>query len=603
MGKDNITPNSIVVISDDEDDNITKHCPVIVIDSDSDDGWRLRESVFMGPTRAKVNSPLSLPTTEAIVKSDRKRKRAANESTSNAQNHKKAKNDPGEGQVQKARAICTGKTTSHLYSTKSSSSRKKNAVGPGSTVPEHDGKSTSTPVCSSQSQPSTSTCGPLDEITPGSTGITGQSGIKILPVPNTAAKNCPICTGGTSTCVITDNVKKHFTDTHIFRYHRCIKCNMDFQDKEKLRQHLNQPEHAITCPYCHPNKKEVPACKLALHLMEIHNPHESSWPCPFPQCGVKVTSHIRFVEHYRAKHYIQANSLPGFGCVQCEKKDLDVQSGLAHYIRDHNVVSDNGTLRSLERMFGVEWSLQLQLPPNEAPSLKDRKVVWSTNATAATTHTHTTSKKGKVTNATSKKRKVTMSEKGQCKHLHSLSNKGKQPKPKKEASKIARSRQESENHPPDTTATQELMLPCGRIENLSKFLHILFVDLDNWGKFFELPYLLPNVFVWGFCGGAYTAKKYQPPLYHKLIKEKRFFSHPKCGKSKNAADFALCVQAARLDLVLPVHIPFTVLSGDKGFDELRMQLATSARKIHLVDPHHIAGPELLNAILNSIGEQ
>lgn len=142
-------------------------------------------------------------------------------------------------------------------------------------------------------------------------------------------------------------------------------------------------------------------------------------------------------------------------------------------------------------------------------------------------------------------------------------------------------------------------IPLG---SLSKFSHILFIDLDNWKKFFELPYPLPSgVFVWGFCGGNYTSKKKMSTHFTALVHERRFYQHPKCGTTKNAADFALCVQAARLDLLLPMNIPFTVLSGDKGFGELKAQLDSSPRQIHLVDPHH-QEPDILHAILSSIGQ-
>lgn len=150
--------------------------------------------------------------------------------------------------------------------------------------------------------------------------------------------------------------------------------------------------------------------------------------------------------------------------------------------------------------------------------------------------------------------------------------------------------------------TQDPILPCGNMKNLSKFSHIIFIDLDNWGRFFDLPYSLPtNIFIWGFCGGNYASKVHQLSQYQKLVEERRFFMHPKCGTSKNAADFALCVQAARLDLQLPTHIPFTVLSGDRGFKELQNQLSSSERQIHLVDPH-MKELEILTAILKSIGD-
>ena len=148
--------------------------------------------------------------------------------------------------------------------------------------------------------------------------------------------------------------------------------------------------------------------------------------------------------------------------------------------------------------------------------------------------------------------------------------------------------------------SQNLNLPS--LENLSTFSHIIFIDLDNWGKFFKISYPLPpKIFVWGFCGGNYTDTKKISGNFRALLREKRFFQHPKCGRFKNAADFALCVQAARMDLQLPIHIPFTVLSGDKGFCELQNQLRCSARKMYIVDPHS-EDLDILQGIIASIGD-
>ena len=148
--------------------------------------------------------------------------------------------------------------------------------------------------------------------------------------------------------------------------------------------------------------------------------------------------------------------------------------------------------------------------------------------------------------------------------------------------------------------SQNLNLPS--LENLSTFSHIIFIDLDNWGKFFKISYPLPpKIFVWGFCGGNYTDTKKISGNFRALLREKRFFQHPKCGRFKNAADFALCVQAARMDLQLPIHIPFTVLSGDKGFCELQNQLRCSARKMYIVDPHR-EDLDILQGIIASIGD-
>ncbi|XP_028395303.1 uncharacterized protein LOC114519377 [Dendronephthya gigantea] len=123
--------------------------------------------------------------------------------------------------------------------------------------------------------------------------------------------------------------------------------------------------------------------------------------------------------------------------------------------------------------------------------------------------------------------------------------------------------------------------------NLAAAQHILFIDLDNWGRFLSLPHPLhPKLFVLGFCGGDYTEKKSSWSRHlRKLMEEKRFYKHPKCGKGKNAADIALCIHAGRLDLQLPKHIPFTVLSGDRDFRELKEQLSLFQRQVNLIDPH------------------
>ena len=137
---------------------------------------------------------------------------------------------------------------------------------------------------------------------------------------------------------------------------------------------------------------------------------------------------------------------------------------------------------------------------------------------------------------------------------------------------------------------------CGT--NLASAEHVLFIDLDNWQRFLSLPHPLPpKLFVLGFCGGNYKdTKRLWSSHFRALVKEKRFYQHPKCGKSKNAADIALCIHASRLDLQLPKHIPFTVLSGDKDFRELKAQLNLFQRQVHLVDPHHKDQAKLYKAL-------
>ncbi|XP_019647807.1 PREDICTED: uncharacterized protein LOC109488096 [Branchiostoma belcheri] len=134
--------------------------------------------------------------------------------------------------------------------------------------------------------------------------------------------------------------------------------------------------------------------------------------------------------------------------------------------------------------------------------------------------------------------------------------------------------------------------------------HVIFVDLDNWSHFFQkLPHELPSgSFVYGFAGGSTTWR--EPKNCSALTALKRngcFYKHPSCGRWKDAADFAICVHAGKLDERLSKDIPFTVLSGDKGFYELAHQLRMSSRRAHIVNPH-AHDMDMVLGMLNSIGE-
>ncbi|XP_044148467.1 E3 SUMO-protein ligase ZNF451 [Bufo gargarizans] len=142
------------------------------------------------------------------------------------------------------------------------------------------------------------------------------------------------------------------------------------------------------------------------------------------------------------------------------------------------------------------------------------------------------------------------------------------------------------------------------LEFLQTMTHIVFVDLDNWAQFFtHLPgQLNQGTFVWGFQGGKNIWK---PPINCKIYKYLSntgcFFLHPRCSNRKDAADFAICMHAGRLDEKLPKQIPFTILSGDKGFLELENQFKKTQRPAHILNPHHLGG-DMMCALLNSIAE-
>ena len=56
-----------------------------------------------------------------------------------------------------------------------------------------------------------------------------------------------------------------------------------------------------------------------------------------------------------------------------------------------------------------------------------------------------------------------------------------------------------------------------------------------------------------------------------------------------------------MDAVLPKHIPFTILSGDKGFIELQNQMEDSERRAVVINPHHKT-PEEVYVMIESVAE-
>ncbi|XP_070589126.1 E3 SUMO-protein ligase ZNF451 [Erythrolamprus reginae] len=162
---------------------------------------------------------------------------------------------------------------------------------------------------------------------------------------------------------------------------------------------------------------------------------------------------------------------------------------------------------------------------------------------------------------------------------------------KEQVRKLSESIEQDESNLPD-------------MDYLCTMTHIVMMDLDNWGNFFDqLPATLnQGTFVWGFQGGH---THWKPPVnckvFNYLNKIGCFFLHPRCDKRKEAADFAICVHVGRLDEYLPKHIPFTILSGDKSFLELEDQLKTTQRLTRILDPHKIDADVMCN-ILNTISD-
>ncbi|XP_009871660.1 PREDICTED: zinc finger protein 451 [Apaloderma vittatum] len=159
-----------------------------------------------------------------------------------------------------------------------------------------------------------------------------------------------------------------------------------------------------------------------------------------------------------------------------------------------------------------------------------------------------------------------------------------------------------ENSPQAEESGEDGELPD--LDYLSTMTHIVLMDLDNWGSLFtQLPASLnQGTFIWGFQGGY---SNWKPPvqckIYNYLKRIGCFFLHPRCGTRREAADFALCVHAGRLDEHLPKQIPFTILSGDKSFLELETQFKMTQRSARILNPHHVEG-DMMCALLNSISD-
>ena len=55
------------------------------------------------------------------------------------------------------------------------------------------------------------------------------------------------------------------------------------------------------------------------------------------------------------------------------------------------------------------------------------------------------------------------------------------------------------------------------------------------------------------------------------------------GVTANASDFAMAIKCGQLHATLPLHVPITIFSGDRGLDELLRHMP--GRRCQRVDPH------------------
>jgi hypothetical protein len=130
------------------------------------------------------------------------------------------------------------------------------------------------------------------------------------------------------------------------------------------------------------------------------------------------------------------------------------------------------------------------------------------------------------------------------------------------------------------------------VQNLSRMSHIIIVDLDNWGCFFnKLPsgyFLPPLTFVHGFYGGDTTwseSSHAHIPAFAEIFSSSRFKLHKKCLRTKNAADFAIYFHVGLKHGALDKAIPFTIVSGDGDFNQILECLAEDGRQMSVLNPH------------------
>ena len=173
--------------------------------------------------------------------------------------------------------------------------------------------------------------------------------------------------------------------------------------------------------------------------------------------------------------------------------------------------------------------------------------------------------------------------------------------------------------------------------------HAVFLDGDNWPSFLlALPRAMDSdTLVCCFVGGATQMKvpndallvqqadaaaaansslaaaaaAAEPPSVStsslspcaRLIASCRLLV-TQCGWTPNASDFAMAVKVGALHSQLPLHVPFTLFSGDKGLDEVLRH--TAGRSCTRLDPHaeHVRGEkrqtdELNFALLESVTQR
>jgi len=79
---------------------------------------------------------------------------------------------------------------------------------------------------------------------------------------------------------------------------------------------------------------------------------------------------------------------------------------------------------------------------------------------------------------------------------------------------------------------------------------------------------------------------------------------PRIPLSQDAADFAIVFQCGNDNQMYPPSVPFTVVSGDQGFQQVQESCRDRGREFHIVNPHDTANDDnMVVGLLRSIAEQ
>lgn len=138
-------------------------------------------------------------------------------------------------------------------------------------------------------------------------------------------------------------------------------------------------------------------------------------------------------------------------------------------------------------------------------------------------------------------------------------------------------------------------------DNLKKMKNLVFLDLDNFGSFFKVLPHCPSEhsFVWAFYGGeTVISGNALTETFHEMRRKGLVYISERCGKTKDATDFALVLTVGKMDERLPSSVTFTIISADKGFCEVVRQMKGSTRSALLINPHE--DRNILLTLLKSI---